>query len=189
MLKCKHCKKFFKEGIGKGSLKTHLAAVKAAVKKKSLVKPGKKTTLKRGDQEIKVCPKCKKLVVASKLKKHIKSHKTAKVASQRNIESEKQYVGKLKKLKPKALLFQTGKEVGVPDIVMYENSKLTFYEVKPTKQENENNSRLKDTQVAWIKKNCLAKKIEAYIVFYRGPTRKMTFTKTLLTRKNIEKYD
>jgi len=86
------------------------------------------------------------------------------------------------------LLFQTGKEVGVPDIVMYEDSKLTFYEVKPTKQENDNNSRLKDTQVTWIKKNCLAKKIEAYIVFYKGPTQKMTFTKKLLTRKNIEKY-
>jgi len=187
MLKCKHCKELFKEGSGKGSLKTHQAAVKAAAKKKSASKSSKKITLKMG-QEVKVCPKCKKLVMASKLKTHIKSHKTSKGAARRNIESEKQYVRKLKKRKPKALLFQTGKEVGVPDIVMYENSKLTFYEVKPTKQENENNSRLKDTQIAWIKKNCLAKKIEVYIVFYKGPTRKMTFTKKLLTRKNIEKY-
>ena len=165
-----------------------MAAVKAAAKKISSSKSDKKTTLMMGHQEVKACPVCKKLVVISKLKKHIKSHKTAKVASRRNIESEKQYVRKLKNQKPNALLFQTGKEVGVPDIVMYENSKLTFYEVKPTKQENKNNSRLKDTQVAWIKKNCLAKKIETYIVFYRGPTRKMTFTKKLLTRKNIEEY-
>ena len=188
MLRCKRCKKLFKEGFGKGSLKTHQAAVKAAAKKKSASKSSKKITLKMGHQEVKVCPKCKKLVMASKLKKHVKSHKTSKGAARRNIESEKQYVRKLKKLKPKALLFQTGKEVGVPDIVMYENSKLTFYEVKPTKQENENNSRLKNTQVAWIKKNCLAKKNEAYIVFYKGPTRKMTFTKKQLTKKNIEKY-
>ena len=188
MLKCKHCKKLFREGSGKGSLKTHQAAVKAAAKRKSISNSPKKATLKMDSQEVKVCPKCKKLVVASELKKHINSHKIAKGAARRNIESEKQYVKKLKKQKPKALLFQTGKEVGVPDIVMYEDSKLTFYEVKPTKQENENNSRLKDTQVAWIKKNCLAKKIEAYIVFYRGPTQKMTFTKKLLTRKNIEKY-
>ena len=35
MLKCKHCKKLFKEGNGKGSLKRHHAANKAANKKKS----------------------------------------------------------------------------------------------------------------------------------------------------------
>ena len=188
MLKCKHCNKFFKDGNVQGSLKTHMAAVKAVAKKKSIPKSNKKTTLNLGRKEVNECPICKRLILASKLKNHINSHKYAKEASLRNIESEKQYVQKIKKQKPNALLFQTGKEVGVPDIVMYENSKLTFYEVKPTKQENDKNSRLKDTQVAWIKKNCLAKKIEAYIVFYKGPTRKMTFTKKLLTRKNIENY-
>jgi len=172
MLKCKHCKKLFKEGFGKGSLKTHQAAVKAAAKKKSTSKSNKNATLKIDHQEVKVCPKCKKLVVVSKLKKHIKSHKTAKIASQRNIESEKQYVRKLKKQKPRALLFQTGKEVGVPDIVMYEDSKLTFYEIKPTKQENDNNSRLKDTQVAWIKKNCLGKKNRSIHSFLQRPNSK-----------------
>lgn len=188
MLKCKHCRKLFKEGFAKGSLERHLAAVKAAAKKKSKPESSKKTILRAGHQEVKACPKCKKLFLASKLKKHISYHKRAGMASKRNIESEKQYVRKLKKQKPNSLLFQTGKEEGVPDIVMYENSRLTFYEIKPTKQENEKNSRLKDTQVAWIRKNCLAKKNEAYIVFYRGPTRKMTFIKKLLTRKNIEEY-
>ena len=167
-----------------------MAAVKAAAKKKSVPKSRKKPTLKLGQEEVKVCPnpKCGKLVLASELKKHLSRHKGAGIASQRNIQSEIQYIKKLKKENPNSLLFKTGKEVGVPDIVMYENSKLTFYEVKPTKQENEKNSRLKDTQVTWIKKNCLAKKIVAYIVFYKGPTKKMTFVKKLLTRKNIEKY-
>ena len=165
-----------------------MAAVKAAAKKKSAPDSRKKTTFKMGTEEVKRCPKCKKLILAKELETHHSHHKGARKASKRNIQSEIQYVKKLKKQKPKALLFQTGTEVGVPDIVMYENSKLTFYEIKPTKQENEKNSRLKNTQVAWIKKNCLAKKIKAYIVFYKGPTAKMTFTKKLLTRKNIEKY-
>jgi len=86
------------------------------------------------------------------------------------------------------LLFQTGKEVGVPDIVLYKNSKLIFYEIKPTKQENEKNSRLKESQVNWIKKNCFSKRNEAYVVFYKGPTRKLTFSKKFLTRKNIGMY-
>jgi len=191
MPKCKHCNKFFKAGNGKGSLKTHKAAVKAAkTRGKSPPKTPTKPSSKSSGNFVKAkaCPVCKKLFEISKLKKHISYHARAKRASNRNAESEKQYVKKLKKQRPKALLFQTGKEVGVPDIVLYENSKLTFYEIKPTKQENDKNSRLKDTQVAWIKKNCLAKKIEAYIVFYKGPTRKMIFTKKLLTRKNIKKY-
>ena len=137
---------------------------------------------------IEVCPKCGKLFDASKLKKHISYHKRATIASQRNIQSEIQYVKKLKRQNPNSLLFQTGKEIGVPDIVLYKNHKLSFYEVKPTKQENEKNSRLKESQVAWIKKNCFAKGIEVYVVFYKGPTHKLTFSKKLLTRKNIERY-
>jgi len=133
----------------------------------------------------KACPKCGKLFELSKLKKHISYHKRAGIASQRNIQSEIQYVKKLKKRYPDSLLFQTGKEIGVPDIVLYKNQKLSFYEIKPTKQENEKNSRLKETQVDWIKKNCFAKGLEAYVVFYKGKTRKLTFSKKLLTRKNI----
>ena len=114
---------------------------------------------------IEKCPKCGKLVKATELKKHISYHKRARTASQRNIQSELQYVKKLKKQNLNSLLFQTGKEIGVPDIVLYKNHKLSFYEVKPTKQENEKNSRLKKTQVAWIKKNCFVKGIEAYVVF------------------------
>jgi len=134
------------------------------------------------------CPKCKKLIEASKLKKHIKHHKTASKASKRNIQSEKQFVKKLKKQNSNSVIFQTGKEVGVPDIVLYKNSKLSFYEIKPPKKENETNSRLKESQVAWIKKNCFARGLDVYVVFYKGPTSKLTFTKTLLSRKNIGKF-
>jgi len=137
---------------------------------------------------VKACPKCGKLFEESKLKKHISYHKRARTASKRNIQSEIQYVKKLKKQNPNSLLFQTGKEIGVLDIVLYKNRKLSFYEVKPTKQENEKNSLLKKSQVAWIKKNCFAKGIEAYVVFYKGPTHKLTFSKKLLTRKNIGMY-
>jgi len=128
------------------------------------------------------------LVEASNLKKHKVQHKAAGKASQRNIQSEIQFVKKLKKQNSKSLLFQTGKEAGVPDIVLYKNSKLIFYEVKPTKKENEKNSKLKQNQVKWIKKNCFAKGYDVYVVFYKGPTSKLTFSKKLLTRKNIDNY-
>jgi len=152
--------------------------------------PGKKHIKTKGSKQViaKPCPKCKKLIEVSELKKHISYHRRAGTASKRNIQSEKQYVKKLKKQYPNSLLFQTGKEVGVPDIVLYINSKLVFYEIKPTKQENEKNSRLKETQVKWIKKNCFAKGNIAYIVFYKGQTSKLTFSKKLLTRKNIGMY-
>jgi len=103
------------------------------------------------------CRICGKLFETSELKKHISYHKRAGIASQRNIQSEIQYVKKLKRQNPTSILFQTGKETGVPDIVLYKNHKLTFYEVKPTKQENEKNSRLKKNQVAWIKKKLFCK--------------------------------
>ena len=152
--------------------------------------PGKKHIKTKGSKQViaKPCPKCKKLIEVSELKKHISYHRRAGTASKRNIQSEKQYVKKLKKQYPNSLLFQTGKEVGVPDIVLYINSKLVFYEIKPTKKENEKNSRLKETQVKWIKKNCFAKGNEVYIVFYKGTTSKLIFSKKLLTRKNIGMY-
>ncbi len=131
---------------------------------------------------------CGKLVEEGNLKRHMAQHKGAGTASQRNIQSEKQYFKKLKKQYPNSLLFKTGKEIGVPDIVLFTKSKLSFYEIKPTKEESEKGSRLKETQVKWIKKNCLAKRNEAYIVFYKGPTSKLSFSKKLLTRKNIDKY-
>jgi len=202
MPQCNHCHKKFKIGHGKGSLTTHLAAVEAANTKKLNSKSGKgKTnTWSKNKKRIAIIdgkhirivkcnyPKCGKLVEEGNLKKHKAQHKGAGKASRRNIQSESQFVKKLKRQNPNSLVFQTGTESGVPDIVLYKNSKLIFYEIKPTKQENEKNSRLKLNQVEWIKKNCLAKGNEAYLVFYKGPTSKLTFLKKLLTRKNIDKY-
>jgi len=165
------------------------AWIKANPKRKRK-KTNKKPIKKKGSKQViaTACPKCNKLIEVSELKKHLSYHKRAGTASKRNIQSEKQYVKKLKKQYPNSLLFQTGKEVGVPDIVLHINSKLVFYEIKPTKKENEKNSRLKESQVAWIKKNCFAKRNEVYVVFYKGPTSKLTFSKKLLTRKNIQMY-
>ena len=140
------------------------------------------------------CSICKKMgknkfFEVSKLKQHkTVYHKRAKSASKRNIESEKQYVKKLKNQNRNSLIFQTGKEKGVPDIGLYKNKKLIFYEVKPTQKENKSNSLLKKSQNAWIKKHCLGNRIDVYVVFYSGPTRKLRFTKKLLTRKNIGMY-
>jgi len=204
MPQCNHCHKKFKIGHGKGSLTTHLAAVEAANTKKLNSKSGKGKTntgsKKKNKKRIAIIdgkyirivkcnnPKCGKLVEEGNLKKHKAQHKGAGTASQRNIQSEKQYIEKLKKQYPDSLLFKTGKEIGVPDIVLFTKSKLSFYEIKPTKEESEKGSRLKETQVKWIKKNCLAKGNEAYIVFYKGRTSKLSFSKKLLTRKNIDKY-
>jgi len=55
MLKCKHCKELFKEGNGKGSLKTHMAAVKAAAEKKSIASMKFKSNpskIKRSREEV-----------------------------------------------------------------------------------------------------------------------------------------
>ncbi len=139
------------------------------------------------------CSICKKkgktrLIEVSKLKQHKTHHRRADTASRRNIESEKQYVKKLKNQNRNSLIFQTGKEEGVPDIGLFRNKKLIFYEVKPTKKENHSNSLLKKSQNAWIKKYCLGHGIDVYVVFYSGPTSKLRFTKKLLTRKNIGMY-
>jgi len=165
-------------------------AWKKAHPKRKKKNPSKKHIKTKGNKQViaKACPKCKKLIDVGELKKHISYHRRAKKASQRNIQSEKQYVKKLKKQNHNSLIFQTGKEVGVPDIVLYKNSKLIFYEIKPTKKESEKRSKLKKTQVEWIQKNCFPKRNEVYVVFYKGPTRKLTFSKIQLTRKNIGMY-
>jgi len=196
MPRCKHCQKYFKKGNDKGSLKRHCAAVKAAKKRSSSktktdrkIKTKKRMVIIDGkDIRIEKCPKCGKLVEASNLKKHKDSHKIALKASRRNIQSEIQFVKKLKRQNPKSLVFQTGKESGVPDIVFHNNSKLIFYEIKPTKKESEKRSKLKKTQVEWIQKNCFANGYQVYVVFYKGPTSKFKYLKKLLTRKNIEEY-
>ena len=129
---------------------------------------------------------CRKLELISNRKKHNNQHKGAEEASGKNIDSERQYAEKLRGENHNSVVFHTGKETGVPDIVMYKNEKLSFYEVKPTGKGNE--SLLKVSQAKWIKKNCLGKKIDVYLVRYKSRTNKFTFTKWKLNKNNIGMY-
>ena len=69
-----------------------------------------------------------------------------------------------KKISSKALVFGTGKEKGVPDIVTFKNKKLEFYEIKPKVPTTKGEQLLRPDQKDWIKKNL--KKYSIYIVYY-----------------------
>ena len=131
--------------------------------------------------------KCGKNIRKVDRKKHENRHRGAEIASTKNFESEKEYAEKLRGENHNSVVFHTGKEIGVPDIVMYKNEKLSFYEVKPTGKGND--SLLKVSQVKWIKKNCFHNKIDAYLVRYKGRTKKFTFVKKKLGKKNIGMYE
>ena len=180
----------------KFKLKRHIAAYKAALARKKnpkqkTMKGSSKESLPPGVYRCKWPKKngkpCNKLELTSNRKKHNNQHKGAKKASAKNIDSERQYEEKLRRENPGSLVFQTGTEGGVPDIVMYKNEKLSFYEVKPTEKGNE--SLLKVSQAKWIKKNCLGKKIDVYLVRYKSRTNKFTFTKWKLNKNNIGRYE
>ena len=130
--------------------------------------------------------KCGKIKPKVDRKKHESYHRRAEKASKKNSDSERQYAEKLRGENHNSVVFHTGKETGVPDIVMYKNEKLSFYEVKPTGKGNE--SLLKVSQAKWIKKNCLGKKIDVYLVRYKSRTNKFTFTKWKLNKNNIGMY-
>jgi len=201
---CHHCHKSFRKGNDRGSLKRHLNAVKAKDTRKSVTsktrKKNPKQKTKKGSSKeslptgVYICKwikkngkPCNKLEFTSNRKKHNNQHKGAEKASGKNIDSERQYEAKLRRENPGSLVFQTGTEGGVPDIVMYKNEKLSFYEVKPTGKGND--SLLKVDQAKWIKKNCFHNKIDAYLVRYKGRTKKFTFVKKKLGKKNIGMYE
>ena len=179
----------------KVKLKRHIAAYKAALARKK--NPKQKTMKGSGKLSLELnvyrCKwlkkngkQCGKLELTSNRKKHDNQHKGAEKASGKNIDSERQYAEKLRGENHNSVVFHTGKEIGVPDIVMYKNEKLSFYEVKPTGKGNE--SLLKVSQAKWIKKNCLGKKIDVYLVRYKSRTNKFTFTKWKLNKNNIGMY-
>ena len=130
--------------------------------------------------------RCNKPVPKVDRKKHENRHRGAEKASKKNSDSEGQYAVKLRGENPNSVVFHTGKEVGVPDIVMYKNGKMSFYEIKPTGKGDA--SLLKATQAEWIKKNCLRNKIDVYLVRYKG-TNKFKFTKWKLGKNNIGRYE
>ena len=180
----------------KFKLKRHIAAYKAAlVRKKNpkqkTMKGSSKKSLPPGVYYCKWPKKngkpCRKLELISNRKKHENQHKGAEEASGKNIDSERQYAEKLRGENHNSVVFHTGKETGVPDIVMYKNEKLSFYEVKPTGKGND--SLLKADQAKWIKKNCLRNNIDVYVVRYKCRTKKFTFVKKKLSKKNISMYE
>ena len=69
-----------------------------------------------------------------------------------------------KKMGSKALVFGTGKEKGVPDIVTFKNKKLEFYEIKPKVPTTKGEQLLRPDQKDWIKKNL--EKYSIYLVYY-----------------------
>ena len=176
-------------------LTRHVAAYKAAQKRKAV--KGRKGVSKKVSR---IPPgyfqcgwilrssgrRCGKIKPKVDRKKHENRHRGAEKASKKNFDSEKQYAEKLRGENHNSVVFHTGKETGVPDIVMYKNEKLSFYEVKPTGKGNE--SLLKVSQAKWIKKNCLGKKIDVYLVRYKG-TNKFIFTKIKLNKNNIGRYE
>ena len=179
----------------KVKLKRHIAAYKAALARKKnpkqkTMKGSGKLSLELNVYRCKWLKKngkpCGKLELTSNRKKHDNQHKGAEKASGKNIDSERQYAEKLRGENHNSVVFHTGKEIGVPDIVMYKNEKLSFYEVKPTGKGNE--SLLKVSQAEWIKKNCLSQKIDVYLVRYKG-TNKFKFTKWKLGKNNIGRYE
>jgi len=185
MTLCKHCHKHFKKGNGKGSLKTHLAAVKAArtkntgrkKKKKKHTRfqcPGtEKTRNKDGDK----IP-CKKNHFIGPF-----------IAAQKIALSEGIYLKKLeRKVGSSGIVFNTSTSAEIPDIVTYKNGRIKFYEIKPKNPRTEEERLLRQHQAKWIRKN--AKNYSIYLVYY-DVNDDLIFSHSkpiLLTKKNISDY-
>ena len=69
-----------------------------------------------------------------------------------------------KKMGSKTLVFGTGKEKGIPDIVTFKNKKLEFYEIKPKTPKTKGEQLLRPDQTDWIRKNL--SKFRIYLVYY-----------------------
>ena len=98
-----------------------------------------------------------------------------------------------KNLGKKSLVFRTGINAseGVPDIIVFSRGSISFYEIKPAEPRSNSNPTtiyLRVTQENWIKKNCLEKKIKAYIVYYLQHGKKFTYRAIKLTNQNLKKY-
>ena len=134
-----------------------------------------------------------------------------KKASDKISDSEGIYMELLKEeFGSESIIFKTGnaeKEkypsfVGVPDIAIYINKKLEFYEIKPAipkRNQNKKNeikdlkaSFLKEHQMNWIKNNCLEKGRRRLspivnLVFYKKG-KNYTYYRKKLTSRNLAKY-
>ena len=129
---------------------------------------------------------CGKLVKLSERSKHKNWHKVSKRASKKGIDSENKFAKRLRRKYKKSIVFQTGKELGVPDIILFHRKKLSFYEVKPVKGSGR---LLLREQFRWIKNNCFPKKFDAYLVtYYVTEGGRWIFDPISLNEKNIKKY-
>ena len=93
-----------------------------------------------------------------------------------------------KKMSSKALVFGTGKEIGVPDIVTYKNKKLEFYEIKPKTPKTKGEQLLRPDQTDWIKKNL--SNFSIYLVYYEVDDDFIFYHSNpiLLKKENISNY-
>ena len=165
-----------------------------------------KTVTKKGRKFTKgYCSYCDSKVSRTGEIKKSGAQKAAIKATKTNIDSEENFISRLKKrLGRNSLVFSTGKAKGVPDIVTYSHDKLGFYEIKPVDPGNQairrgslsnlDSSFLKEHQKDWIAKNCLnkksfSKKISAYIVFYlKTKNGKYKYCEKKLNKGNLRKY-
>ena len=127
---------------------------------------------------------CKLRVLVSEKAKHHAQHRKSRKASAKGIGSEKAFGKYLRKKYPNSLVFKTGKEAGVPDYILFNRGKLSFYEIKPRKGD----SLLKRDQRDWIKKNCLQKKLNAFLVIYEKKNKKFDFEIIKLDYTKIKEY-
>ena len=123
-------------------------------------------------------------------------------------DSEGKYMEVLKeKFGTSSIVFKTGnakKEdypnfAGVPDIAVYSDGKLSFYEIKPGFRGSDNSSDpkpsfLKSHQEKWIKNNCFKyKKLNVssppvYLIFYKKGRTVYKYWGKRIKKSNLQKY-
>jgi len=111
--------------------------------------------------------------------------RAARIASRKNILSEKKFVERLRR--NGYLAFSTGKAQGPPDIVAYKNRKLSFFEIKPSNPKARKDALFKKTQSDWIKKYCFNKRVDVNLVFYKG-SRPFKYAEIKISKKNISDF-
>ena len=127
---------------------------------------------------------CGKSILVSKRSEHQKQHKKSRTASGTGIASHEAAKKYLQKKYPKALIIRTGKEAAIPDFVLFNRGKVSFYELKPDKGDR----LLKRDQRDWIKKNCLQKRLNAFLIIYEKNKDKFDFKIIKLDFDKIMEY-
>ena len=127
---------------------------------------------------------CKQRKLVSERAKHQAQHRKSRKASAKGIASHEAAQKHLQKKYPKALIIRTGKEEAVPDFVLFNRGKVSFYELKP----RTGDKLLKRDQRDWIKKNCLQKKLKAFLIIYEKNKDKFDFEIKKLDYDKIKEY-